>query len=48
MTNYEWLRNLSIEDMAKMIGDDTCEMCIYNQHNQSCKGERCEKGVDNH
>ncbi len=44
MTNYEWLKSLSIEDMAEMIGDVTCEMCFYNRHNQKCTQD-CVEGV---
>lgn len=45
MTNYEWLKSLSIEDMAEMIGDATCEMCFYNRHNQKCTSQGCVEGV---
>lgn len=45
MTNHEWLKSLGIEDMAKMMGDDTCAMCFYNRHAQLCPGKDCKEGI---
>lgn len=37
MNNYERIKNMTLEEMSKIIGDiSPCEFCIYNDSLKSC------------
>ena len=48
MTNYEKIKNMSIDDMAKAIyggiSSDPCDYCICNKNH--CHGFYCVEGDD--
>ncbi len=45
MTNYEKIKNMSVEEMATVIyqgiSSDPCDYCPYN--NNSCSGDKCNE-----
>lgn len=49
MTNYEKIKQMSVEEMAKVIGEcvssDPCDYCPHN-NNEYCNGIPCS-GKDN-
>lgn len=45
MTNYEWLKTLSVEDLAENIRQK-CRLCTFYNDDCSCGGELdCLKGI---
>jgi len=43
MTNYDRIRNMSVEEMAEFLNDNyKCEQCDY--HHKCCNGE-CIDGI---
>lgn len=37
MTNYERIKNMTLEEMSKIIGTgNPCEFCVYNDSLTSC------------
>ena len=45
MTNYDWLKTLSVEDLAEIIRHK-CRLCIFYNDDCSCGGELdCIEGI---
>ena len=45
MTNYEMVKQLSVEDMAEFLERSAgCGVCIYNTKTLVCVGQ-CEDGI---
>lgn len=42
-SNYDRIRTMSIDEMAKVLSKPVCFHCIYNK-DESCN-ENCKKGV---
>ena len=44
MTNYEWIKSLDIDEMAKLI-DKSCRLCIGNNDDEYCHEHGCNEGI---
>lgn len=44
MTNYEMIKQLSVEEMAEFLRDnDYCDVCIYDR--TPCRERSCKDGI---
>ena len=43
MNNYEKIKNMSIDEMAKWLSKNICNYCIYQK--QDCEDFKCYDGI---
>lgn len=42
-TNYKKIKNMSIDEMAKWLGKNICNYCVYQKKN--CNYLQCKDGI---
>lgn len=45
ITNYDKIKNMTIDEMAEFITRSICLSCIYIKENRNCKGKKCISGI---